>query len=1036
MPNATPGTRSFTSKALNASPSFRGQGVSGSTGSGSTQWAKTNWKSAIGRVVETQTSTRNPAGVTKKKQSLADIVHKLKVESSAQAARRLLRSARARTKKAVAAKGSRSVIFSSGYLYFLVLERNWWFTVCLACLAYFVAIMMTWCVSLPLTLWNEQDEIDLNESSRPALALRFAAAHVITGSSASILPVDDIGYLVAYLSMLVGVVVNVFVFAAVVAKFQSPQKDLVWSTRGVITKRDDVPTLLIRVGNLRCHTLYNPTIRCTLLSRHVTKEGEGFMKKEVVEVMQPATISGVHTIACAVNRKSPLFPILKTSRFVKCPVLGEGNGTLDLGDHANDVMNKENHTRDTAMDDPGGSSDGDSEDSNAFQWLLHVTFTALDPIYGAELCSHTTYADDSLVGPARFKDVIGVDENGRPVIDWHAFDEHVDGCEHDAEESDDETDGDEDDVGVAPKVTKDFKASTVVSSVAATVVSRDTTTVVAHDTTTVALREKAPEKQPSPVRSEISDDSAKELVLGAGGDEQTVEGTRGDGRGRYRSQAPSATDPVRDLHLDANETSTSTSTATGGEFVFRSTTCGPAERALPGPEGNPIPGNPRIAVLAARASMGLGDDIDGDSKQGPLLTCCVYCVRLCLLFAEAGVKFELVEIDRNCKQSWFRDAFPEFLTPAVQGTPGGVDDSGEWFGDSNRILQRARETDDRVATTAVIRGQMTLTTAAKLGETLKAALVCGRVLGTNFEQGKQFVQECLEKCGVDENVDEQHTRTALVEVGAETVLEIESLLTHAEKPPGPFLGGQTPDAADAYLVPALWVAHNLLESGVARCFAKKFKGNADTPCTFHDLGGSSIVTYLENWSRRDSWSQTLRARDTVKSAASIRHVVDFMVAVAPDTCDVGDMLSCMNRARRVDTYYQRALRLFADIIPPVPPFAERPKRTPGRDSAWRPEAAEEAHTPGALGGIVKTVGGGDERRSLREESVRETSFAEFSSTSVDAPLESAPVAPVDADAPTSFPPETSNPGLTKQESQKKAKKRKPTKSRTNATICI
>ncbi len=140
--------------------------------------------------------------------------------------------------------------------------------------------------------------------------------------------------------MLVGVGVNVFVFAAVVAKFQSPQKDLVWSTRGVITKRDDVSTLLIRVGNLRCHTLYNPTIRCTLLSRHVTKEGEGFMKKEVVEVMQPATISGVHTIACAVNRKSPLFPILKTSWFVKCPVLGEGNGTLDLGDHANDVMNK------------------------------------------------------------------------------------------------------------------------------------------------------------------------------------------------------------------------------------------------------------------------------------------------------------------------------------------------------------------------------------------------------------------------------------------------------------------------------------------------------------------------------------------------------------------------------------------------------------------------------------------------------------------------------------------------------------------------
>ena len=85
------------------------------------------------------------------------------------------------------------------------------------------------------------------------------------------------------------------------------------------------------------------------------------------------------------------------------------------------------------------SSDTESEDgSQYFQWLLHVTFTALDPIYGAELCSHTTYTDDSLVGPARFKDVIGVDQSGQPVIDWHAFDEHVDGCDHDDEDSDEE----------------------------------------------------------------------------------------------------------------------------------------------------------------------------------------------------------------------------------------------------------------------------------------------------------------------------------------------------------------------------------------------------------------------------------------------------------------------------------------------------------------------------------------------------------------------------------------------------------------------
>ena len=78
----------------------------------------------------------------------------------------------------------------------------------------------------------------------------------------------------AYLSIMLGVVLNLFVFSAVLAKFQSPQKDLVWSTRAVMTRRDGVPVLCVRVGNLRCHTLYNCVIRVTLLRRHVTTEGE------------------------------------------------------------------------------------------------------------------------------------------------------------------------------------------------------------------------------------------------------------------------------------------------------------------------------------------------------------------------------------------------------------------------------------------------------------------------------------------------------------------------------------------------------------------------------------------------------------------------------------------------------------------------------------------------------------------------------------------------------------------------------------------
>ena len=149
------------------------------------------------------------------------------------------------------------------------------------------------------------------------------------------------------------------------------------------------------------------------------------MKKEYVEVSQPATISGVHTIACSLKPDSPLFPILRTEKFAKC--------AAEMGVPPAAVKK-------TDKDD--ADSDSDSDGDEPFQWLFHVTFTALDPVYGAELCSHTTYTEDSLQGPARFKDVISVDEKGRPAIDWHAFDESVAGFDQneysDSEEEEEE----------------------------------------------------------------------------------------------------------------------------------------------------------------------------------------------------------------------------------------------------------------------------------------------------------------------------------------------------------------------------------------------------------------------------------------------------------------------------------------------------------------------------------------------------------------------------------------------------------------------
>lgn len=1366
----------------------------------SPSWRSTAWRGAGQRVIQAIRDEKRSGT------SVLDVARRAKAESSAMAARRLLESARAKTKSAVAAKGSRAIAsFNSGYVYFLVLETSWWFTVAISLAAYCLAILLCFIISLPLDLYNTQEDTDADAAERASLALRFATAHVITGGPGSIVAVEDVGYVVGYFSMLVGVVVNVFVFAAVVAKFQSPQKDLVWSTRAVLTRRDGVPTLMVRVGNLRCHTLYNPTIRTTLLSRHVTEEGEGFMKKEYVEVSQPATISGVHTIACSLKPDSPLFPILRTEKFAKC--------AAEMGVPPAAVKK-------TDKDD--ADSDSDSDGDEPFQWLFHVTFTALDPVYGAELCSHTTYTEDSLQGPARFKDVISVDEKGRPAIDWHAFDESVAGFDQneysDSEEEEEEggskhreevirTSGSGDGDGggavsdgtaaiaavpVEAKISVEPVAAlggvpTSAATVGAAAVGTAVASAAAASANTAPMKQAvdpsrpverkpaddspsrastsssggSPGRAPSPTHSQVSDDSAKDRPGGRAGGEGGVSGTVGEATGgssampavsaanqaatpppqppapppppeppapipplpafewtcpeaslpfpgsdpgvdrpylavlgsrgsrgdpkldgdasvghlaphasalvlclaeagtacetrildddgsmpawfvdtvgstaatcamrwggadasgwvtgtdddmfsaassrnsafarvsdvghtsdtllRARALAqrcraahvaalaapstlPSGVAFVNDtmlagglearreaessealrerlvgvanesllaleselvsaglaregwfggsrpnradaemaviahwLHnalesglsllpvapcsladagapaMDAyllrwssrpswREATKSKSRFSAGtvravvasvasaapdacdsgtrlypvlqrarfadpeyrafakmlEPTFWSTTCGETERALPGPSGPPAPECPRVAVLAARGSRGVGDDIDGRAIQGPIVPYCTYCVRLCLILAEARVPFQLVMIDRNCKQSWFRDAFPDFTTPAIQGTPGGVD-GGAWVGDSKDLLRNAVAQNPRVAAVVSASAPSILERAEFLGERLKAALIGGRLVGSAHEDGDAFAMDCLRRCGKPEEEARRESRDDLrrfmVGVGHECVSEIEHMITST---PGDFIAGEAPSAADAYLAANLWVAHNLIEAGIAGCFNKM---HGSVSCSLAKLGGPSIPKYLDAWSKRRSWLATCLTSH-IRSAAAIRHTVDSLVAAAPDVAEAEDMYECMTRARAADAYYNESVAAAADRLPAVPPPEMRPKRVPGKVTTFKPADSGEV----VFGNEAKPDGQGETTEASEAETVKETNTETAS--------EKAPEASAQPDPPANPPAASASQksGMAAGESQKNAtKKKKPKRSRTNATICI
>ena len=75
----------------------------------------------------------------------------------------------------------------------------------------------------------------------------------------------------------------------------------------------------------------------------------------------------------------------------------------------------------------------------------------------------------------------------------------------------------------------------------------------------------------------------------------------------------------------------------------------------PAPDGPPVTGIPRLAVLAARASYGTGDQLDGSYPVGPLVPFCAYCHRLGLLYQEAGIPHEEYAVDGRDKAKWFLD---------------------------------------------------------------------------------------------------------------------------------------------------------------------------------------------------------------------------------------------------------------------------------------------------------------------------------------------------------------------------------------------
>ena len=328
----------------------------------------------------------------------------------------------------------------------------------------------------------------------------------------------------------------------------------------------------------------------------------------------------------------------------------------------------------------------------------------------------------------------------------------------------------------------------------------------------------------------------------------------------------------------------------------------------PGPgDRKPEAGKPFKAVLSARASYGgrntAGELVDGDAALGPIMPFCPYCARISLLLIESGVEFEVFLIDAGDKPDWFINAYDKAETPAMMGSPGGLDD-GQWTGESKDIIARACEQNEKFKELCEREGPITVEQIEKYANAVAFGMILGYIAPTEEEAGKGLAMGLHKQAGLEPI--EGETGAALRE---RCNAHFRAGLAEFEKMIGglttPFIGGDTPSKADVFAATTLFFSHNIAESGLCGDAVAMDKG-----ASLADLGAPSVVPYLRRWMERPSWNTAYKTT-CMYSTAVVACLAGWMM-MAKDVFDDGRKLNLiLDNLRRRDTDYN------PDFVPPT-----------------------------------------------------------------------------------------------------------------------
>lgn len=149
-------------------------------------------------------------------------------------------------------------------------------------------------------------------AASPVAAFFFSVETFATVGYGVTAPQTIYGHLIATAEIFAGMLSTAVITGLLFVRFSRPRPSLVFSRRITICPVDGMPTLMLRVGNLRAGTILHADAKLSLLSRHETVEGLVIWRSRDLKLTRShaQAMMLAWTLMHEIDEASPLFGLL------------------------------------------------------------------------------------------------------------------------------------------------------------------------------------------------------------------------------------------------------------------------------------------------------------------------------------------------------------------------------------------------------------------------------------------------------------------------------------------------------------------------------------------------------------------------------------------------------------------------------------------------------------------------------------------------------------------------------------------------------